>query len=312
MQPLVIPLPLKPGDPVGVIAASGPPAAEMLDQGLGFLDRAGFRVHTGNHLYQCCGYLAGTDEQRCQDLNDMLAHKDVRGVFFARGGYGVMRLLETLDYKAAARYPKLLLGMSDVTALSLALYAKSGLVTWAGPMLAGQVAEGLDDLSHESLVSALTTPLMGRTLLPKNYPCRVTRPGTASGPLLGGCLSLVTSLLGTPYAPDFTGAILLLEDVSEPLYRLDRMLTHLKLAGVLTVVGAIVLGHFVGPDGNDLSAEVAEIVLELTRECPVPVLSGFPHGHVLPNLTLPHGAVVELTCSPPALTVRPDQGPLTT
>lgn len=286
------------------MAASGPPLGEMVDKGIRFLERMGFRVRRGNHLYQTCGYLAGTDVQRCQDLNEMLADPDVRGVFFARGGYGVMRLLDRIDYGAIAKDPKILLGMSDLTALSLALYAKCGLVTWAGPMPAGQVADGLDGLSEESLLLALTTPFHGRDLLPANYPCRVARPGSASGVLLGGCLSLVTALLGTPYAPDFTASVLLLEDVSEPAYRLDRMLTHLKLAKVVDRVAAIVLGHFVGPDGDDLSAGVEEIVLALTEDHPVPVLSGFPHGHILPNLTLPHGAMVELKTNPPAFAVQ--------
>ncbi len=300
---ILIPPPLKPGDLVGIVAASGPAAPEMLDEGIRFLDATGFRVRTGCHLYECSGYLAGTDAQRCQDLNAMLADPEIRAVFFARGGYGIMRLLDTIDHEAVLGDPKILVGMSDVSALSLSLFARCGLVTWAGPMVAGQVGSGLDALSAAWFVKALTESMHGRSLLPEGWPVRVLRPGRAQGPLIGGCLSLVTALLGTCHSPDFRGAVLFLEDVNEPSYRIDRMLTHLKLARVLEQVAGIVLGNFSGNKGVDLSLAAEEILLGLIPDRHLPILCGFPHGHVLPNLTLPHGALVELGTDPPGLSV---------
>lgn len=299
-----IPRPLQPGDVVGIVAASGPAVPEMLEEGIRFLEAAGFRVRTGCHLYECTGYLAGTDAQRCQDLNDMLADPEIRGILFARGGYGIMRLLADIDLDAVAKDPKILVGMSDVTALSLSLYTHCRLITLAGPMVAGQVGCGLDTLSGESLIRALTEPFAGRNLVPEDIHVRPVQRGRACGPLIGGCLSLVTALLGTAHAPDFTGTVLFLEDVNEPAYRIDRMLTHLKLAGVLDRVAGIVLGHFSRNNGQDLSDVAAEILSGLLSGRQIPVLSGFPHGHVLPNLTMPHGVTVELTTDPPALLVK--------
>ncbi len=303
-RPRLWPRPLQPGDAVGVIAASGPIAAESLAAGLAFLDTKEFRVVKGCHVNERIGYLAGTDLQRCEDLNAMLTSPDIRAIVFARGGYGAMRLLGSVDHDALIRDPKILLGMSDVTALQLSLFQGCGLVTLAGPMI-GQMAGGLDSLSGEWLTQGLTEPWEGRELLPPSIsPLRILRQGRAHGTLLGGCLSLVASLLGTPHCPDFTGAILLIEDINEPPYRIDRMLTQLKLAGILDRLGGMILGHFVTGDGMDISADVEGIVMELVESSPMPVISGYPHGHVLPNLTVPVGAAVELDTDPPCLTVR--------
>ena len=292
---LLIPQSINSGDTIGVVAASGPPIPELLAQGLKFLEEKGFKVRKGKHLAQRNSYLAGDDNQRCLDLNDMLRDPTVRAIFFARGGYGVMRLLDSIDRKAIAADPKILLGMSDVTALQLSLYTCCGLVTFSGPMVGGQIGEGLDGVSEQSLTQALTESFIGRDLFPSaDNSAQIVRAGKASGTLIGGCLSLVTSLLGTRHCPEFKDTILFLEDVHEPPYRIDRMLTQLKLAGVLTRVSGLILGHFIGPDGEDLSGEAERILLGLVADRPIPVISKFPHGHVLPNLTLPHGAPVML------------------
>ncbi len=291
-QSLLIPPPLKQGDLVGVIAASGPVTSDLLDNGVRFLEATGLRVKTGKHLYENNGYFAGTDDQRCEDLNAMLSDPEVRGIFIARGGYGSMRLLDRLDEDAIARDVKIIHGMSDVTALQLSMLRRFNLVTFSGPMIAGQVGAGLDEISKESFLQALTDPLSNRNLWPANSSIRVLRKGSAEGKLIGGCLSMVVALLGTSHVPDFRDSILLLEDTNEASYRVDRMLTQLKLAGVFRKVKALILGHFLGPDGEDLGPEVDGIVTELTTDKRFPIISGFPHGHVLPNLTLPHGAPV--------------------
>ncbi len=292
---LLIPAPIKRGDAVGVVAASGPPAPDLLEAGLEFLVSKGFRIVRGCHLLERNDYLAGTDDQRCSDLNAMLRDPEVRAIAFARGGYGTMRLLDSIDRDAITSDPKILLGMSDVTALQLSLHRTCNLVTFAGPMIAGQVASGLDRVSEEWLVKALTEPIGGRNLWPnEGANIRVLRPGNATGVLLGGCLSLITAILGTDHQPDFTGRILLLEDVNESLYRIDRMLTQLKLSGALEGIVGLVLGHFTGPNETDLAQEVEQLVMEFTQDNPMPVISRFPHGHCLPNLTLPLGVPVEM------------------
>jgi muramoyltetrapeptide carboxypeptidase len=291
---LLIPKPLRSGDTVGVMSASGPIFPDLVSQGILFLEELGFRVKIGQHLHEKRGYLAGADEQRLEDLNSMLGDPEVRAIFFARGGYGAMRLLDRLDGSSVVQDPKILIGMSDITALQLSLLTRFNLLTYSGPMIAGQVSAGLDDTSKESFIRALTEPLNNRNLWPPDSRVRALRGGSTQGRLIGGCLSLVAALMGTPHAPDFANSVLFLEDVNEPPYRIDRMLTQLKLAGVLEKLRALVLGHFLGPDGEDLVQEVDGIVMELAEEIPLTIISGFPHGHTLPNLTLPHGAPVRL------------------
>jgi muramoyltetrapeptide carboxypeptidase len=294
-MPTLIPRPLQPGDRLAVVASSGPPVAELLSEGLRFFEARGFAVVKGCHVYERNGYLAGTDDQRCEDLNSMLRDPEIRAILFARGGYGLMRLVDSVDCEAIIRDPKVLLGMSDVTALQLSLYSRCGLVTFAGPMIAGQVGQGLDLVSEESLIRALTGRLRGHNFFAEsNGSIRVLRHGRVTAPLVGGCLSLITALLGTRHCPDYTGKLLLLEDVNEAAYRVDRMFTQLKLAGILERVEGVILGYFDGPGGEDIAEEVESILLELTSANPVPVISGFPHGHRLPNLTIPIGMKVEL------------------
>lgn len=292
---------------MGVIASSGPPVPDLLEVGLTFLRNKGFRAVRGKHLLESDDYLAGSDHQRSSDLNEMLCEPSIAAIMFARGGYGTMRLLEYINREAIADHPKILLGMSDVTALQLSLFAACNLVTFAGPMIAGQVADGLDPISEEWLVKALTEPILERNLWPSDPPSvRVLRQGEASGVLIGGCLSLITALLGTEHVPDFAGKILLIEDINESLYRIDRMLTQLKLCGALRKITGLVLGHFIGPEQVDLAEKVETMILEFTKNNPVPVISRFPHGHRLPNLTLPVGVPIEMNTEAGELVVRPE------
>jgi hypothetical protein len=164
--PLLIPAPLRPGDTVGVVAASGPIAPELLETGTEYLLSKGFRVTLGDHILERNDYLAGTDDHRCFDLNSMIRDPDVRAILFARGGYGIMRILDSIDHEAISADPKILLGMSDLTALQLSLYSSCNLITFAGPMIAGQIAEGLDPISEEWLFKALGEQAEGRNLWP--------------------------------------------------------------------------------------------------------------------------------------------------
>ncbi len=259
----------------------------------------------GQHLLECNDYLAGNDKQRSSDLNSMLRDPEIRAIVFARGGYGMMRLLESIDYKAILADPKILVGMSDVTALQLSLLRKCNLVTFAGPMVAVQVAASLDATSEEWLINAMMDPIENRNLWPEEaLAIRILRPGKSSGELMGGCLSLITALLGTKHLPDFNAKILILEDVNEPLYRIDRMLSQLKLSGALGKITGLVLGHFISPEQADLVEQVEEMILQLTLDHPVPMISRFPHGHRLPNLTLPIGVPLQMDTESHKLQVK--------
>jgi len=299
---VIIPAPLRPGDTVGVVAPAGPPDPELLEAGIDFLRcqhlKVVLRVSPERHK----GYLAGTDRERASDFNTMLRDPSIRGIFLARGGYGTMRILEQLDLDALERDPILICGMSDGTALQLYVYQRLGLVTVSGPMIAGQVGQGLDPWTARSFVEGLRARWHGVDIFRNGTPnLKVVREGHGIGPLLGGCLSLVSALTGTSLLPDFSGAILVLEDVSEPLYRLDRMITQLRLAGVFDTIAGLVLGYFLGPRGADLSREVEHLILESTLQRPFPIVSGFPHGHRLPNLAFPHGMTAELDASIPVI-----------
>lgn len=307
---ILIPRPLQTGDTVGIASLAGPVDPARLERGIEFLRGIGLKPKLGKRVLARRGYLGGSDEERIGDFHVMLHDPEVRAVVFSRGGYGSPRLLDRLDTGILRSSPKLLVGMSDLTALQLSLYRSIGLVTAAGPMPAGQIAGGLDEASERALVRALFEPIVGRDLFDGvTDTVTVIRPGSASGPLLGGCLSLVTALLGTDHSPDYRGAVLLLEDVNEPLYRIDRMLTHLRSAGVLEGISGLVLGHFTGPKDRDQSMEVAEIVLELTECWDLPIVAGFPHGHLLPNVTVPIGVPVHLDTGAMVLRVDSTQEP---
>ena len=289
---------LEAGDGIGIISPAGPLNAqrlERLDRALNYLRQRGFRIFEGQHVREQTGYLAGLDEQRAQDFNDMFANPDVRAVFCSRGGYGITRLLDKIDYDLVQQHPKILVGYSDVTALSLALYEKCRLITFAGPMLAIEMFD-LQPTTADSLWNLLfgDTPTLTATV--DNNAWRTVSPGQVEGVLLGGCLSVISPLIGTPYCPDFKNAILLLEDVGEDLYKIDRLFSHLKNAGVLSRINGIILGSFVDltPDSNNNPVEFDDIISYYCAPLNIPVISNFPYGHVTVKYTFPIGCRVRL------------------
>jgi muramoyltetrapeptide carboxypeptidase len=294
-----IPMPLREGDIVGIAAVSGPVTAADLEKGIEVLQGLELRVRLSLNIHKWKDYLAGPDHDRVEELNKFLVDPAVRGIFFARGGYGSMRILPEINYKAILTDPKIMIGMSDLTALSMAVFQRCGVVTLAGPMIAGQVSSGLDEISMISFVEALTEPLARYQIVREisSSGLKVLRRGKAKGPLLGGCLSLLVSLLGTPYCPDFTGCVLFIEDVNEPPYRIDRMLTQMKLAGIFENIGGVIICQFSGDDPETVISTVERIVLNYVKPDIIPVISNFPHGHVLPNMTLPVGVLVEFEAS---------------
>jgi muramoyltetrapeptide carboxypeptidase len=285
----------KAGDRIGVIAPAGPVAPEDLEPGLRILAGYGFRVVEGTHLYDTRGYTAGDDPARLEDVHAMFTRPDVGAVFCARGGYGCLRLLPRIDLSLIRAHPKTFVGYSDVTALLWGLHAATGLVSFHGPVVKGIHGETIQDLERllHWIRDAGEPPRID--LAPWT---RVIREGRATGRVFGGNLSLVSHLVGTPFMPDLDGAILFLEETREPLYRIDRMLTHLALGGVFDRLSGFLLGEF---DGDHSEEDVLSLLMEHLSPLDIPVLAGLPVGHGSRNLPLPIGLPAVLDTGDPSL-----------
>jgi muramoyltetrapeptide carboxypeptidase len=269
---------LKPGDGIGIVAPAGPVMPQELQSGLDLLESAGHRVIPSPHLFRRQGYTAGEDPDRLQDLHAMFADEKIRAIICARGGYGSLRLLARIDYDLIRMNPKILMGYSDITALLWTIYHKTGLVTFHGPTV-----KGLDNRKLGPVLELLASGGPEDLDLSRGA---VIREGSGRGTLLGGNLSLICHLLGTPYMPSLKGAILFIEDRGEPLYRIDRMLTHLSLSGHLEDLAGCILGDF--EDCGDPTA-LHGLVSGILTDLDIPVLSGLPAGHGPENIPLPLG-----------------------
>lgn len=283
---LIKPPRLRPGDLIGIISPAGPVDKSELQPDLELLRSSGLRIHIAPHLYDRHDYLAGDDEARLSDLHAMFRDREIKAIFCARGGYGTLRLLDKIDYDLIREHPKILVGYSDITALLMAISKKTGLVTFHGPMVRGLCA--LHDNSRESLFRLISSnqpvsfsPMAGNSL----------GAGRATGPLIGGNLSLICHLIGTPFLPSLDGSILFIEDRGEPLYRIDRMLTHLALTGQLKGLAGLIGGEFI--ECGDNSA-IDNLLNTLASDLDIPLTTGFPLGHGLTNLALPLGIHAEL------------------
>lgn len=272
----------------------------------------GFRVKEGANLYQRTQYLAGPDRARAEDINSMFADPDVDAVFCLRGGYGTPRILPMLDYGAIRQNPKVLLGYSDITALLNAIYHRSGLLTFHGPIAAQNFTDYTLEEFSKVLVRGEAPVLLGAPPPFESAPGRVEsenritrfRGGKARGRLIGGNLTLMCSLLGTPFEPDFRDKILFLEDVGEAPYRIDRMLTQLWLAGKLDEVAGIVFGKFTEADTDENTFSIEHVLRERCGGLEVPVIRGLMIGHVEDQTVVPVGALAELDGDSGTLTLR--------
>ncbi len=296
MTNILFPPKLRPGDTIGIVSPASPMIEERLEKGIAYLQKRGFRVLVGEHVHDRWGYLAGTDEARAADLHAMFANPDVKAIMSTRGGYGTPRLLRLLDYDLIGRNPKILVGYSDLTTLQLAIFAQTGLVTFSGPMVAVEMGKGIDPFTEAHFWPHL---LAGETYSAfpsvEDAPLVRVRPGKATGRLLGGCLSMVNPLLGTPYQPDFEGSILVLEDVGEEPYRIDRYLSQFRAAGILEQVAGIIFSQFVDCEpGENPSLTLDEILEGYTRDLRIPIVKNFLYGHQDKKLTVPLGALVTL------------------
>jgi muramoyltetrapeptide carboxypeptidase len=260
----------------------------------------GWQPVTGAHALAKAGYLAGSDAERLADLNTALTDEHVDAIWCLRGGYGVMRLLDAIDYAAIRRRPRPVIGYSDITALHAAIGTRCETVTYHGPTARAK----LTSFTRTSLERALS----GEDSCGAAEHAETLRGGRARGRLIGGNLSILSALSGTPYEPDYEGAILVLEDVNEAVYRVDRMLTQLRLAGRLTRCVGIVFGQFtdIPPDSAEESSG-ARTLMDVFRETAaalgVPSITGAPVGHVADQWTLPLGALAALDADAPSLRI---------
>ncbi|MBZ0114350.1 MAG: LD-carboxypeptidase [Thermoanaerobaculia bacterium] len=276
----ILPPPVLPGHRVGVAALSGAVDQAALDRGLSALSVLGFDVVVADNVRTRWGIFAGEESERLEGFHRLAADPSLSAIFFARGGSGLLGLLPYIDWNLLARFPRAYVGYSDLTPFLLQVVDRLGLVAYHGPMVAPDLGRGLSQTEVASLLNALA----GRkqTLSAAHEFCS----GRADGVLLGGCLSMLVATLGTEWMPDLSDALLFLEDIDEPDYRIDRMLTQLHLSGNLTNIRGMVLGYL---------GETWDTAMTEDWQCRAlerfdgPVVGGFQVGHGVPNYTLPLG-----------------------
>lgn len=288
--------PLLPGATIGVCAPAGPVKREKLEAGVEKLRALGFNVKLSPNAFGKLGFLSGTDDVRASELHAMFKDPEVDSVWCARGGVGTSRLLPELNFELIANSGKTFLGFSDITALQWPLWSKNEYASFTGPLvveLKGSLTEASEYFALQMLSGE--PPSNWLSAFPE---CKLDLLRTGArkiiAPMMPGNLTMITTLLGTPWMPDIRGHILVIEDVAEPAYRVDRMLFHLRNAGVLRNLAALILGDFGWDESDSESRErLHESVLDATRGTSYPIITGFPYGHGATRMTLPVGSPVE-------------------
>lgn len=289
-------------DVIGLISpASSPDEFSRVERGVKYLESLGYRVKVGANINKSHGYLAGSDQERLDDLHSMFKDKNVKAIFSLRGGYGAFRLLDKIDYRLVKNNPKIFVGYSEITALQMAFLEKAGLVTFAGPMVAVDFYDEVSPFTNEMFWNVITSnKKIGKLSYPENQKLPFLQKGNSSGRIIGGNLAVFTHLLGTPYFPNLTGKILMIEDIGELPYRVDRMLNQLRLAGVFKKVKGIILGRFVDcheHDPNKKTLTLGEVIADYINPVKVPSIYTFPHGHIKDFVTIPFGLKVNLNAT---------------
>lgn len=301
-MPLIRPPKLRIGDTVALISpASATYKREPFDIAIDSLKGMGFKVKEGRYLRARNGQFAGTDAERAADLNAMFADPEVKGIIAMTGGSGATRILDKLDYDLIRQHPKVLMGFSDITALLNAINVRSGLVTFHGPVAISEwnafsVNYFKRVLMDGEIVQFSNPQEKGELPAPNKDRIHTIRGGVARGRLMGGNLSVLVTLLGTPCQPDFRNAILFIEDLNEYIYRIDRLLAHLRLAGAFKQLAGVVIGQFTDCEPGDGYGTLTldEVFDDYFKSLNVPVFSGSLIGHIKPKFTLPVGLDVEI------------------
>ncbi len=299
---IIKPKKLSKGDVIGIISpASSPDDLLKIENGVKYLEKLGYRTEVGKNVGKYHGYLAGTDEERLEDFHYMFKNKNIKAIMCVRGGYGSPRLLDKIDFKLVEKNPKIFIGYSDITALQLAILKKTGLVTFAGPMLAVDFSDEVSAYTEEMFWSIITSnKKFGKVEMPDDEKIFSLVNGNAKARIVGGNLALFTSLIGSEYLPIMKDKILFLEEVGEMPYRIDRMLNQLKISKILKQVKGIILGAFNDCNETDPTKRtltLGEVISDYLENLNVPVIYNFKHGHIKDSATIPFGIMVKLNAS---------------
>ncbi|MGG0643935.1 LD-carboxypeptidase [Sporosarcina gallistercoris] len=301
----LVPKRLKAGDTIGIVAPASPPDQESLTRSFAFLESMGLKWKIGKHVKDLNGYLAGTDDDRLSDLEEMFADPEIAGIICAGGGYGSARFADRLDYQLIQENPKVFWGFSDITFLHTAIANYTDLVTFHGPMLASCVGK---ETFHE-----LSAKMFRQLFEPMELhyseaisPLETLSAGVVSGELTGGNLSLLASGIGTKFEVNTKDKLLLIEDVGEEPYRVDNLLNQLRLAGKFSDAAGIVIGDFAKAEPKkETSLTLDEVLRHYTADLGKPVVSGFKIGHCEPHFAIPFGTKARLDADQKTLTILP-------
>lgn len=294
--PIMKPRRLPAGGTIGVVAPASPPISdELLNNGITYLEKQGFRVRIGDAVRSKWGYLAGSDEERVRDINKMFADPEIDAIIAVRGGYGCARFLHLLDYELIRRNPKIFVGYSDITALHCAIYNRTRLITFAGPMVAADFGSEINSQTEAYFWSLIMEPKPGvRLSFGDLSGLKFGTQRSFTGPLLGGNVAVLCSLIGSAYLPGFNRTVLALEEIGEAPYRIDRMLNQLKMYGVFDKLSGILLGQFTDckQDNDRPTLTLDEVFDDYLSDLAYPVLDAVPFGHENQKITLPMGAYI--------------------
>ena len=278
---ILLPARLRPGDKIGIAAPASHFDADKFNKGISVIKSMGYQTHIPDELFKKNGYLAGSDKHRAGLINKLFSDKAIKAIICARGGFGSIKTLALLDVEIIRKNPKIFVGFSDISALLIALYEKCGLVTFHGPMIT--TLKNATQSTKEAMFKILSSDIQPEITSEKSI---IIKQGLASGPVIGGNLVTINHLVGTRFEPCLQGHILVLEERGEASYRIDRMLTQMKLAGCFHGLGGLVLGSFIDCGKPD---EIFEIVNEIFDDMNLPILAGFEIGHGVNNVTIPMG-----------------------
>lgn len=274
---------LKLGDTIGIIAPASGDKNEVIDYNISSFKNLGFKVKEGKYIRNKQDYLSASDKERAEDFMNMIKDKDVKAIFAYRGGYGSIRIIPYLDFNIIKKNPKILCGYSDLTILLNHITQKTGIPTFHGPMINSKISS--DKITKESLLSMLTKENNSINIQTKNL--KIINPLHFKGTLCGGNLTVLCSSIGTPYEINTRNKILMIEDINEENYSIDRLLTQLKFSGKLSSCRGFLIGHF-----TPYNPKTLNVILSILKPYNKPIICGIPFGHDYPNLTLPLGSTI--------------------
>lgn len=290
LRKIIKPERLNIGDTIGIISPASPILKEKLDKGINYLKNLGFNVKLGKHVYGERGYLSGTDEERVSDLHELFCDNSVKAVFCSRGGYGSIRILKYIDFELIKKNPKIFVGFSDLTALEISMLVKNGLVTFYGPTIAEDLDNEIDYSGFDLLLKIISFETNSYKVDISDY--NIVKEGKSTGILIGGCLSVFSSLLGSDYFPDLKNTIIFLEDTNEEPYRIDRYLSQLRLCGIFNKACGLIFGKFTHCESKEKDYKgpnVDEIIDDTASNLDIPVIKNLSFGHIKGKITIPVG-----------------------